>query len=442
VLLTLLIAVLVIYVPSPMRGFLIPLGWVPVGVLAVLCAHALLCQAAGRVARALHSGRSQAAGLRALRVLVLPKLSIVFLTILTVYVLRWPLLVEWLFSPVAWLPGVDDVLLLLPTLVMIVTAMAFRYGFERKAHRVRLTLLEYVVLRLRTEIGILLAPWFIFVLVSDATLTAFGGSPHYEMIDLFVSLGLMLVVITFAPLLLRLVWRTSPLPAGPLRDRLEALCRAQHFRCRQILVWHTRNHMPNAGVIGMVPWMRYVLLSDALLAHCSEEEVEGIFAHEIGHIKNHHLSFYLLFAAGFTCFYANVVDLLARFGWVSPIGNMLVDELTSGQAVIMLIFAALYWVLVFGYLSRRLEQQADLFSLRAASVPMAFVSALQKLGSLSGAARRAGSWRHFSISRRTAFLRQAVAHPERALKTERFVQTVQLVIIFLFVISCARALLW
>jgi len=440
VVLTLLISLLIFYVPAPIGGPFIPLGWVPAGVAALVCLHGVLCLTGLGVARMAYNSQTGAGNLRAHRVFRLMKLNVVVMLLLTVYLFRWPLFVGWMFKPVSWLPVVDDLALLLPALLMIVTVMVFQHSFERGAGRMRLGRGEYVMLRVRTELAILLVPWLMLVLFGDLTRVLFGESPHYELIDTLVSVALVVGVITFAPRLLRMVWQTTPLPAGPLRQRLEELCKAQGFRCSEILVWHTRNHIPNAGVIGMVPWLRYVLLTDALLAHCSDEEVESIFAHEMGHIKHHHLGFYLLFALGFMCFYINAVDLLSRVGMVEPLGNVLGDELTVGQALIMLVFAALYWVFVFGFLSRRLEQQADLYSLRMSSEPTAFVTALQKLSALSGTPSGAGSWRHFSISHRTSFLRQVMAHPERARRAERAVRLVQLAVVMLFAISCARLL--
>jgi len=440
VLLTLLITLLISYIPAPLGGPIVPLWWVPAGVLLLVCINALACLTALGAARTFYNPRTGAGGMQAVRVFRLLKLNIVALTLLIVYFFRWPLFVDWLFSAARWVPVLDDMLLLLPGVLMIATAMAFQHRFESTSGRVRLRLGEYLMLRLRTELAILLVPLMVLVAVSDMTLILFGGSDHYALIDTLMSLGLVVVVITFGPWLLRLVWQTTPLPAGPLRDRLEEVGKKQRFRCREILVWHTRNHIPNAGVIGMVPGLRYVLITDALLAHCSDEEVEGIFAHEIGHIKQHHLSFYLLFAVGFMFFYANAVDLMARFGWVEQMGNVLTDELTTGQAVVMLVFAAGYWALAFGYLSRRLEQEADLYSLGVSSDPQAFISALQKLAALSGTPRRAHSWRHFSISRRTAFLREILKHPERARRTHRRVRTVQLAVLILFAVSCLRLL--
>ena len=66
-----------------------------------------------------------------------------------------------------------------------------------------------------------------------------------------------------------------------------------------------------------------------------------------------------------------------------------------------------YLFLVFGYLSRRCERQADLYGCRAVSC-FAFVSALEKVADLNGIPRHKhnwlASWQHPSIAQRVAFV--------------------------------------
>ena len=74
-------------------------------------------------------------------------------------------------------------------------------------------------------------------------------------------------VFVLAPAMLRRIWRTRPLGAGPVRERLEAACERVGLRCREILLWHSDGMMINAAVMGVIAPLRFVLLSDALLAN-------------------------------------------------------------------------------------------------------------------------------------------------------------------------------
>ena len=112
-------------------------------------------------------------------------------------------------------------------------------------------------------------------------------------------------VFLIAPVLLTRVLHTRPLPDSPLRPRLEAMCRHARLGYRQILLWHTDNHMGNAAVMGVLPQVRYILLSDLLLETMTDEQIEAVFAHELGHVVHKHLTWMGLFV---------VVLLLAAIG--------------------------------------------------------------------------------------------------------------------------------
>ena len=110
------------------------------------------------------------------------------------------------------------------------------------------------------------------------------------------------------------------------------------------------------------------------------------------------------------------------------------------------VFMLLYWGGFFGFLSRRFERQSDLFGARMVDCPgyrdaractmhrpdeprgddlvcpnkaWAFSSALQRIAILNGTALRAGSWRHFGISRRMRFIAEMVGRPDQVRRYDR-----------------------
>src|SRR5262249_40605721 len=97
------------------------------------------------------------------------------------------------------------------------------------------------------------------------------------------------------PWIVRAVMGMQAMPDGELRTRLLAAQRRLRFRCSNILIWNTRGGVVNAMVIGILAFLRYVVLTDGLVAEMSPEEVEGVFGHEIGHIKHRHMWYYLAF---------------------------------------------------------------------------------------------------------------------------------------------------
>lgn len=214
----------------------------------------------------------------------------------------------------------------------------------------------------------------------------FGTSFTLFLLGLFVFL---------LPPLLRLTWDTSPLAPGLERAVLEDVARAARFRCRELLVWRTGNQVANAAIVGFFPRGRLVLFSDALLAQLSPRELAGVFAHEIGHARRHHALVFGLHTLG--C-------LLA--------GQAFVRRLDAPKVALELaVFGALalLWYLSFGWLSRRIELEADLESLELLGEGEPLVRALVQV---SGAhAHRRSSWRHFSTAQRLEFIARAEANP-------------------------------
>jgi STE24 endopeptidase len=154
------------------------------------------------------------------------------------------------------------------------------------------------------------------------------------------------------------VLSTTKLPDSPLRRRLERICAQNKLRYREILLWHTDNHMSNAAVMGVLPRWRYILLSDLLLETMSDEQIEAVFAHEVGHIVHRHMSWYAVFFVALMLAIAGPGEYLARQIGSLDLPRWLPDEL------ITTLFAAACFVLGFGFVSRRFERQADVFAAR------------------------------------------------------------------------------
>jgi Zn-dependent protease with chaperone function len=194
------------------------------------------------------------------------------------------------------------------------------------------------------------------------------------------------------PAFLRRIWACEPLPAGPLRARLEELARVAGFRYRELCLWNTGGLMPNAMIAGVWPRSRVVLLTDVLLSILDPEEVQAVFAHEMGHAKKGHA---LLFLA-MTCATFMTAHLLA----------MAIDPSGGWVALGVAVPTFIAWAVAFGWISRRIELDADLYCHELTGSSLALQSAFARLG---GGER--SSWRHFSAPRRVAFLQRAAVDP-------------------------------
>jgi Zn-dependent protease with chaperone function len=231
--------------------------------------------------------------------------------------------------------------------------------------------------------------------------------------------GGMAFVLFFLPLLLRFILRARPLPAGPLRDRLDRICGIARFRATELLVIPTgRTRMANAFVVGFSARWRYVFFMDGILDGMTAEDLECVLLHEITHSQKRHIPFYLAFALAFSLSMALFYELL--------------DAIQVPPALLgvgMLAWGLCYWRFGFGWISRRFETEADLVAARVApprpdglapyAAARSMAAALDRVAELNHVPVWAPSWRHFTIQKRIDILLHAEIDPSIGVRIER-----------------------
>jgi len=258
---------------------------------------------------------------------------------------------------------------------------------------------QFVAFNVRHHLLFVAVPAAMIFLALDLP-AALGASAKADMVALVAAAG----VLVMAPTVIVWIWRTRPLPAGTLRQRLDDYCRRIGLTYRQLLVWDTGGVVVNAGVMGLLRPVRYVLLSDALLGRLDADAVESVFAHEAGHVIHHHIGYLVLFTTGVLLVCATASEAAAR-----ALG--LPGDWAEGAG---LLAAAVAWLPLFGALSRRFERQADVFAAAAGGdgpdAPLTgegvarFTNALLAIGRLNGISPRQRNFRHGSIRRRLDYL--------------------------------------
>lgn len=182
-------------------------------------------------------------------------------------------------------------------------------------------------------------------------------------------------------LILPFFYRLSPLPDGPLRDRITTLCRRNGVNVEGIYSFDmSRNtRKANAAFTGIGRAKR-ILLGDTLLSSFSEEEIETVFAHELGHRHHRHILVGMIAGAFFT--FAGLWAAAALHRW--SLGELGYGGVADLGALPLLAL----WLSLFGLvtgplgnmLSRLHERQADAYAVAQTGNAPAFVSALRKLG--------------------------------------------------------------
>ena len=264
-------------------------------------------------------------------------------------------------------------------------------------------------------------PWIVLSLSYDLlALLPFPGLKtflHSEMGEYLSFIIFLLLILIFFPPLVRRLWGCTPFPKGELLDHLQAFFKKQKFSAK-IFIWPLfEGRVITAGVMGIIPGLRYVMITPALLESLSLEELDAVMAHEIGHIKNKHMLLYLLIISGFSILAGFILEpftffLLSRSGFYTLLGfTGLTAEnmLTTLMAITILILMVLYFRFLFGYFIRNFERQADLHVFKAIGSSHSIISAFEKIAILSGNIRDLPSWHHFGIGQRVDFLEKCEA---------------------------------
>jgi heat shock protein HtpX len=137
---------------------------------------------------------------------------------------------------------------------------------------------------------------------------------------------------------------------------------------------------PNAFATGRNPQHASVAVTHGILALLNDEELEGVLAHELGHVKNRDI-----LTSSIAATLAGAITLIARMGyWASLFGGYGGRDSRNRDggglgALLMLIVAPIAATLIQLAISRSREYEADATGAHTTGNPYALASALQKL---------------------------------------------------------------
>lgn len=138
---------------------------------------------------------------------------------------------------------------------------------------------------------------------------------------------------------------------------------------------------PNAFATGRNPQHASVAVTQGLLELMNDEELEGVIAHELSHVRN-----YDILTSSIAATIAGAITYLASMGrWAMIFGGFGRDRDDDreggGLAALLMIFLAPFAALMLQlFLSRTREYSADETGARMVGQPYGLISALQKLG--------------------------------------------------------------
>jgi len=140
-------------------------------------------------------------------------------------------------------------------------------------------------------------------------------------------------------------------------------------------LWLIPEASPNAFATGRNPSHASVAVTAGLLELMDDRELEGVLAHEMGHVRNHDI---LISSVAATI--AAAITMLARMAFFFG-GSRDEDHRGGGAfgALFMLILAPIAAMLIQMAISRTREYSADATAARFTGGPYGLISGLQKL---------------------------------------------------------------
>ncbi len=232
-----------------------------------------------------------------------------------------------------------------------------------------------------------------------------------------VAMFLFSVVLArLAPVLIfPLFYKFSPLQQNELREKIVSLCQKVGMAVEGVFVFNMSKNTKkaNAAFTGIGRSKR-IILGDTLVANFTDEEIETIFAHELGHYKLRHLRTMMAVGVMSTFFGLFITSKL----YESSLSWFGFDSLDQLAALPLLgIWLGVYSMItgpITNILSRSHERAADRFAITLTGNKEAFVNALQKLSKVNLADPQPHPvieflfHSHPSISKRISLLRKII----------------------------------
>ncbi len=144
---------------------------------------------------------------------------------------------------------------------------------------------------------------------------------------------------------------------------------------------------PNAFATGRDPQHSAVCATTGLLDMLTDTELEGVFAHELGHVKNYDIRVSMI-AFALSAVISIIADIILRMTWFRS------DDRENNNQVIMIlgivaaIIAPIVATMIQLAISRKREYLADATGALTTRYPEGLASALEKIGQAGSSLRR------------------------------------------------------
>lgn len=227
---------------------------------------------------------------------------------------------------------------------------------------------------------------FIFLVALSGLVMAFGyafGGSRGIMVGFFISLAINFFSYWFSDKIVLSMHHAEEVQPGDSQGLYEMVERlSQRARLPTPKIYVIPDHSPNAFATGRDPHHAAVAVTQGLLGVLNYQELEGVLAHEISHIKNRDtlISTVAATLASAIMFLANMARWAAIFGGSSRSSS---DEEDRGggalEIMMMAIVAPIAATMIQFAISRSREYMADNTGAKLCGNPEWLASALRKI---------------------------------------------------------------
>ena len=247
---------------------------------------------------------------------------------------------------------------------------------------------------------------------------------HWWILAWAFFMGLFILLAQLAPVVLfPIFYKFEPLENEELRRRLVILSEHAGTKVRGIYRWKLseKSKKANAALTGLGNTRR-IILADTLLDNYTEDEIEAVLAHELGHHVHRHILKSIFVQAAITLFGFWAANWTLHYAvdqhWFEELSDFANLPLL---AMVSVVLSFLLMPALNAY-SRFNERQADRYAFETTASVQPFISSMNKLAEQNLAERTPSRWvewlfhSHPSISRRLSAAeewgRKQSTHPQ------------------------------
>ncbi len=238
----------------------------------------------------------------------------------------------------------------------------------------------------------------------------------------FFFLFQVVVAELFPTLILPLFYKLKPIGNEALVTRLGGLVGRFGYKMSGVFSFDLSRETKkaNAALAGLGK-SRKIIISDTLLDNFTEDEIEVVTTHELGHLVKHHLMKGIIIS-GIVSVIGFFVMALIYSAYAADLGLPLYSlKAIPFLALLVTLFGTIAMPLG-NYYSRRIEHEADMFAIETTGMKEEFAESMRKLGRLNMTPENPPAWiekiffSHPSIGRR---IRAALAGDANSRETAR-----------------------